>query len=39
MKIAVTGGTGFVGRALVEELIERGEAVTIVSRSPDKLPV
>jgi uncharacterized protein (TIGR01777 family) len=39
MKIAVTGGTGFVGKALVEELIERGEAVTVVSRTPEKLPV
>ena len=39
MKIAVTGGTGFVGKALVEDLIERGEAVTVVSRTPEKLPV
>ncbi len=38
MKIAVTGGTGFVGKALVEDLIERGEDVTVVSRTPEKLP-
>lgn len=32
MKIAVTGGTGFVGRVLVEELIARGHEVAVLSR-------
>lgn len=38
MKVMVTGGTGFVGRDIVEVLLERGDAVCIVTRSPDKLP-
>lgn len=40
MRVAVTGGTGFVGRALVKALLERGDEVWIVSRKPaenDKL--
>ncbi|WP_435169833.1 TIGR01777 family oxidoreductase [Paenibacillus glycanilyticus] len=32
MRVAVTGGTGFVGRALVKALLERGDEVTVVSR-------
>lgn len=35
MNVLVTGGTGFVGRRLVEMLIERGDRVTIVTRTPD----
>ncbi len=35
MKVLVTGGTGFVGRHLCEELHERGHDVTALSRSPD----
>jgi NADH dehydrogenase len=33
MKIAVLGGTGFVGRALVERLVADGHEVTILSRN------
>lgn len=33
MKIAVTGGTGYVGGLLVKALLERGDEVWIVSRS------
>ena len=33
MKALVTGGGGFLGRAIVEQLLARGDAVTILSRS------
>ena len=32
MKIAITGGTGFIGRHLARDLIERGHEVTIIAR-------
>jgi len=32
MKILVTGGGGFLGRAIVEQLLARGDEVTIVAR-------
>src|SRR5688500_2895058 len=32
LRITVVGGTGFIGRRLVERLVERGTAVRIVSR-------
>lgn len=32
MKALVTGGGGFLGRAIVEQLLARGDAVTILSR-------
>jgi nucleoside-diphosphate-sugar epimerase len=32
MKVLVTGGTGFVGRALVERLVERGDRVVVLAR-------
>jgi uncharacterized protein (TIGR01777 family) len=34
--ILVTGGTGFIGTALVRRLIERGDRVYVVARSPQK---
>ena len=37
MKIALIGGTGFVGSALLEELLRRGHAVTALARNPAKL--
>jgi uncharacterized protein (TIGR01777 family) len=33
MRIIVTGGTGFIGRALVNELVENGHIVTVLSRN------
>jgi len=33
-KILVTGGTGFIGRALVKALIADGHQVTVLSRTP-----
>ena len=32
MKILVTGATGFVGKKLVSELVNRGHKVSILSR-------
>lgn len=34
MKIALIGATGFVGRALLPELLQRGHQVTAVVRQP-----
>ena len=33
MKIVVTGGTGFIGRRVVERLVERGDDVTVLTRN------
>ena len=41
MRVFVTGGTGLVGRRIVQILRDRGDDVTVLSRSPDaaaKLP-
>jgi uncharacterized protein (TIGR01777 family) len=37
MKILVTGGTGFIGKALVKTLVEDGHQVTVLSRSPENV--
>ena len=37
MKIALIGATGFVGSAVLTELLERGHAVTALVRTPAKL--
>ena len=36
MKIALIGGSGFVGSALLEELLRRGHQVTALARNPGK---
>ena len=35
MKVVVTGATGMIGGALVRALVDRGDEVTVLSRSPD----
>jgi hypothetical protein len=35
-KVVVTGGSGFVGRALAAELVGRGDAVTVLTRDPER---
>lgn len=35
MEVLITGGTGFVGRHLTRELLDRGHDVVVVSRDPD----
>src|SRR5215208_3800124 len=32
MKIAITGGTGFIGRHVAHDLISRGHAVIVIAR-------
>lgn len=39
MKVAVIGATGFVGTALVKELMDRGHEVTAIARHPEKLTI
>lgn len=34
MKILVTGGGGFLGRAIVRQLVHRGDDVTVLGRNP-----
>ena len=36
MRVAVTGATGTIGRALVDELNARGDEVTVLSRDADR---
>jgi uncharacterized protein (TIGR01777 family) len=36
MRVTITGASGLVGRRLVQALRERGDEVTVLSRSPDK---
>lgn len=38
MNIALIGGTGFVGSALLSELLARGHTVTALARQPAKYP-
>ena len=33
MRVAITGGTGFIGKKLVARLLERGDAVRLLSRN------
>lgn len=36
VKVVVTGATGFIGRALVRALLERGDEVIALTRNPEK---
>jgi len=36
MNILVAGGTGFIGTALVDELLDRDHEVTVLARDPDE---
>ncbi|WP_353234512.1 NAD(P)H-binding protein [Diaphorobacter ruginosibacter] len=38
MKVALIGATGFVGSALLDELLHRGHEVTALARHPEKIP-
>src|SRR5215210_5386371 len=37
MKIALIGGTGFVGSAILKEALDRGHEVTAIVRHPEKV--
>lgn len=39
MKVVVSGGSGFIGQALVPELVARGDSVVVLSRDPGKVQV
>ena len=36
MNVALIGATGFVGSALLNELLDRGHTVTAIVRHPEK---
>src|SRR5664279_5289608 len=38
MRVAVTGGTGFIGRVLLRQLAARGDEVVALVREPDAVP-
>lgn len=37
MNILITGGTGFIGRKLVQYLVEKGNNITVLTRNKNKL--
>lgn len=37
MRILITGGTGFIGRHLVNRLLRAGHQITVLSRNPNKV--
>lgn len=36
MQILLTGATGFIGKSLAKRLLQKGHALTVLSRSPEK---
>lgn len=38
MKAILTGGTGFIGRYVVAELLKSGANVTVLTSSPSSMP-
>jgi len=38
MKVALIGASGFVGKAILDELINRGFLVTAITRNPENVP-
>ncbi|HPM35746.1 MAG TPA: GDP-mannose 4,6-dehydratase, partial [Spirochaetota bacterium] len=38
MKVALTGGTGFIGSYIAMELVSSGHEVKILARNADKVP-
>lgn len=36
MNIFITGGTGLIGKALINKLLERGDSLTVLSRNKEK---
>jgi uncharacterized protein len=39
MKVALIGATGFVGTAILKELLDRGHEVTAITRHPEKIAI
>jgi putative NADH-flavin reductase len=39
MKVALIGASGFVGTAILKELLQRGHQVTAIARNPGKIPL
>jgi len=39
MHILITGGSGFLGRALIAQLLEDQHRITVTSRSPERFPI
>jgi NADH dehydrogenase len=38
VKVVAAGGTGFLGRSIVRDLLRAGHDVTVLSRNPDSVP-